>query len=627
VNPAPTDGAPADARPAVDPLNLDDPTLESPVAESPSFATLQLAPVVLDALVELGHERPTPVQQAAIPVLLEGRDATVQAATGTGKTAAFALPIITRLLDGEASDHSRGARRRPRALVLVPTRELAVQVTDAFTAYGKGADLTTTAVYGGQHPAVQLAALRRGVDVVVATPGRALDHLRRGALDLAYVEIVVLDEADEMLDMGFAEDLEALLDAVPDTRQTVMFSATLPSRLGAIAKAHLRNPESLRLTGPSIADRDLPRITQKGYLVARHQFVAALARLLEHEAPDAALVFCATRSEVDEVTAALIRRGERAEALHGGMDQAQRDRVMARLRSGAAHLLVATDVAARGLDVDHLSHVVNLGLPTSAETYVHRIGRVGRAGRAGVALSLFEPRHRHRLNALERLTRAEIELAAIPSPDEVRSRQLERSVTELRRSAAELEDGHGPYQAAIADLVAEIGLEAVALAAVRLVHLERSAEVDDAEIPDLRPSKRPAGERNRDGRDGRNTRDRRESRRGDGDSDDRRPLSARTATSQVWVGLGREAGVRPGDLVGAIANETRLSGRDIGSVRVENRFSVVEVPASAEHEVIASLGRTMIRGRRATVRRFEATRSPRRGADLRNGRPKRTPTR
>lgn len=606
VNPTPSDGADEAERATFDDLGLDS--------------------RVLTALEELGHTHPTPVQQAAIPVLLAGQDATVQAATGTGKTGAFALPILTRLATSthdDRRDRSEGSRRRPRALVLAPTRELAVQVADAFSAYGRGSDLAVTAVYGGQHPAVQLAALRRGVDVVIATPGRALDHLRRGALDLGGVEVVVLDEADEMLDMGFAEDLEALLDAVPTQRQTVMFSATLPARLGAIAATHLREPVALRLTGPAVGTRDLPRITQRGYLVARSQFVAALARLLEHEAPDAALVFCATRSEVDEVTAALIRRGERAEALHGGMDQAQRDRVMARLRSGAAHLLVATDVAARGLDVDHLSHVVNLGLPNSSETYVHRIGRVGRAGRAGVALSLFEPRHRHRLKGLERLTRSEIELGAIPSPDEVRARQLERVVTELQRSAEELDAAPGPYGEAIAGLVDEIGLEAVALAAVRLVHLERSAEVDEAVIPDLRP--RPGGEtRERSTR----SKDRHgSSRPRDEAHEDWRPLSARTATAQVWVSLGREAGVRPGDLVGAIANETRLSGREIGSVRIEHRFSVVEVPASAEREVIDRLGRTLIRGQRANVRRFEATRTPRRGADSRDGRPKRTPTR
>jgi ATP-dependent RNA helicase DeaD len=559
----------------------------SPAAQG--FAALGLRGELLEALDELGHQEPTPIQKAAIPALLEGRDVLGQAATGTGKTAAFALPLLQRL--GELNQPRRAVE--PMALVLVPTRELAIQVSVAIESYGAQLGVRVIAVYGGQHPGVQLNALRRGVDVVVATPGRALDHLRRGAMDLSAVEVVVLDEADEMLDMGFAEDLEALLTATPSDRQTMLLSATMPQRLVAIASSHLRDPLQIRLTPKATPADELPRISQRAYVVPRGLKAVALARLLEFEAPAAAIVFCRTRTDVDEVTAALITRGERAEALHGGMDQAQRDRVMSRLRSGAARLLVATDVAARGLDIDHLTHVVNHDVPTAAESYVHRIGRVGRAGRQGVALTLVEPREVHRLKQVERLTRQPVEVLAVPSPEEVRSRQLARTVEEIRRTTVEVEVE--PYRGALADLIAEVGLEAVALAAARLVHEDRTASVDDTVLPDLRPSSGPA---------------KREPRSIKVDNDQRGLLSDRTRTAHVWVGLGRDAGVRPGDLVGAIANETRLTGKDIGTVRIQDHYSVVEVPASAEDEVIVSLGRTLIRGRKATVRRFDAARSP-----------------
>jgi len=597
----------------------------SPAAEG--FAALGLRAELLEALAELGHTEPTPIQRAAIPALLAGRDVLGQAATGTGKTAAFALPLLQRL--GTPEQPRRTVA--PMALVLVPTRELAIQVSVAMESYGAPLGVRVIAVYGGQHPGVQLNALRRGVDVVVATPGRALDHLRRGALDLSAVEVVVLDEADEMLDMGFAEDLEALLEATPGERQTMLLSATMPQRLVAIASGHMNDPVQIRLTPKATPTNELPRISQRAYVVPRGLKAVALARLLEFEAPAAAIVFCRTRTDVDEVTAALITRGERAEALHGGMDQAQRDRVMSRLRSGAARLLVATDVAARGLDIEHLTHVVNHDVPTAAESYVHRIGRVGRAGREGVALTLVEPREVHRLTQVERLTRQPVEILAIPSPDEVRSRQLARTVEELRRASADVQVE--PYRSALAELVAAVGLEAVALAAARLVHEDRTADVDDTVLPDLRPSapkdRGPRAVRVDERGGKRRTGD-------DSGGGERQALSDRTRTAHVWVGLGRDAGVRPGDLVGAIANETRLTGRDIGAVRIQDHYSVVEIPASAEDEVIVSLGRTLIRGRKATVRRFDASRAPQAPKsprphqsrpDFGNGTPKRPRTR
>ncbi|MEO6571381.1 MAG: DEAD/DEAH box helicase, partial [Ilumatobacteraceae bacterium] len=341
--------------------------------EPTTFAELDLRPELLAALDELGYEEATPIQREAIPPLIAGHDLLGQAATGTGKTAAFALPIL-QLLDTSSRSSS------PSALVLVPTRELAMQVSEAIFKYGRHLGVRVVPIYGGQPIYRQLQQLDRGVHVVVATPGRAVDHIGRGSLPLDDVRIVVLDEADEMLDMGFADDLESILGATPDDRQTVLFSATLPARINAIARKYQRDPVRIQIgKGDSAPGKSLVR--QSAYIVQRAHKAAALGRILDVESPTATIVFCRTRGEVDELTVTMNGRGYRAEALHGGMDQHQRDRVMGRLRDGTAELLIATDVAARGLDIDSLTHVVNYDVPSAAESYVHRIGRVGRAGR------------------------------------------------------------------------------------------------------------------------------------------------------------------------------------------------------------------------------------------------------
>ena len=366
-------------------------------SEMSSFSDLGLAPELREALAGLGYEEPTPIQREAIPPLLAGRDLLGQAATGTGKTAAFALPALARLADAERS----GA---PSTLVLVPTRELAIQVSEAFHRYGRGFGARVLPIYGGQPIVRQLRSLAAGVDVVVATPGRALDHIRRGTLPLHALAMVVLDEADEMLDMGFAEDIEAILGGVPAERQTALFSATMPARIERMANRHLGDPVRIEIGGEAVTEGEAPRVRQTAYVVPRAHKPAALGRVLDVESPTAAIVFCRTRGEVDDLTESLNGRGYRAEALHGGMSQEQRDRVMSRLRSGAAELLVATDVAARGLDVDQLTHVVNYNVPSAPQAYVHRIGRVGRAGREGVAITLAEPREHRMLKTIERLT-------------------------------------------------------------------------------------------------------------------------------------------------------------------------------------------------------------------------------
>jgi len=338
------------------------------IPQTTGFAALGLDPRLTEVVTSAGYTEPTPIQKEAIPPLLAGRDLIGLAATGTGKTAAFALPLLHRL--AAAGD------RRASAIVLVPTRELAVQVAAAVERYGRPLGARVVPVYGGTGFGDQVRALRRGADVIVATPGRALDHLRRGTLQLGGVTAVVLDEADEMLDMGFAEDIDAILSGTPAGRQTMLFSATMPPRIAAIAERHLKDPVRVVVAKPQVAAGEAPKVRQTVFVVPRDYKVAALARVLEYEAPAAAIVFCRTRDETDRVTEALAARGGlRPEALHGGMSQDQRDRVMKKFRDGAINLLVATDVAARGLDIGHLSHVVNFGVPPAAETYVHRIGR------------------------------------------------------------------------------------------------------------------------------------------------------------------------------------------------------------------------------------------------------------
>jgi ATP-dependent RNA helicase DeaD len=546
-----------------------------------TFADLGLRPELLTALSRLGYEEPTPIQREAIPPMAAGRDLLGQAATGTGKTAAYALPVLQRLPDERPGGD-------PLALVLVPTRELAIQVSEALHRYGRDLGARVVPVYGGQPIPRQLRALAAGVDVVVATPGRALDLLQRGALHLGGVATVVLDEGDEMLDMGFAEDLEALLDEVPEERQTVLFSATMPRRLDSMARRHLRDPLRIQVAREVPTEGEAPRVRQTAFVVARAAKPAALGRVLDVESPTAALVFCRTRDEVDDLTETLNGRGYRAEALHGGMSQEQRDRVMGRLRSGTAELLVATDVAARGLDVEQLTHVVNYDVPAAAETYVHRIGRVGRAGREGVAITLVEPRAHRMLKTIERVTGAPIKVERVPTVADLRARRLELTRAALRESL--LGDDLERFRGVVETLADEFDVMEVALAAVKLAHEATGGPDDEEEIPEvtLRPE-RP----HRDGE------------RGDrGQGRPPRPRSRPGGdTERLFIGAGRSAGVRPGDLVGAIAGETGLRGRDVGAIEIAERFSLVEVPAAAADEVIAALKASSVKGRKVTVRR------------------------
>ncbi|MEZ5322891.1 MAG: DEAD/DEAH box helicase [Microthrixaceae bacterium] len=585
---------------------------------SSGFAALSLSPGLVATLTSLGYEEPTPVQRAAIGSLMQGRDLVGQAATGTGKTAAFALPII------DALPAERESGPGPYALILAPTRELALQVSEATHRYGRHCDAAVVPLLGGQPIGHQIRALRRGADVVVATPGRCVDHLDKGTLRLDDVVTVVLDEADEMLDMGFAEDLDTILAAVPAARQTVLFSATMPKRLEELAARSMRDPISLHVDDERTGPDSTPLVRQRAYVIARHHKPAALGRLLDVESPESTIVFCRTRVVVDELTETLNGRGYRAEALHGGMSQEGRDRVMGRIRSGTAELLIATDVAARGLDIEHLTHVVNFDVPAAAETYVHRIGRVGRAGREGTALTLVEPRQNRLLHNIERTIGEKVPIQALPTVADLHSARTEATVHRLREriTAGEL-DGQ---RAVLEELTLEFDPDQIALGALALLHEPSTAADDPAEqeIPDA-----SLGGRARTGRPG----ERRDGRRDDRGDRGRRPRpgagrgeprsggevrvrpsrdrgddrGGRTgsggSTERVYIPIGKRQGVRPGDLVGAICGETGLSGRDIGAIQLRDSFSLVEVPARSVSEVIDALDRTTIRGQEVHARR------------------------
>ena len=565
-----------------------------------TFEDLALRPELIEVLTALGYEEPTPIQRQAIPPLIEGRDLVGQAATGTGKTAAFALPLLHRLPDGE-----RG--RTPTALVLAPTRELAVQVAEAVTKYGAKQGARVLAVYGGQPITPQLKALQKGIDIVVGTPGRVVDHLNRGSLKLDALLTVVLDEADEMFDMGFADEIEAILSALPSERQTVLFSATMPPKIAKMARSHQKKDAvRIEIARDKVAAGEAPKVTQTGHLVMRHDKPAALARILDMHQPAAAIVFCRTREEVDTLTEALKTRGLRAEPLHGGMSQAERDRVMNRLRGGTADLLIATDVAARGLDVDHLTHVVNYNVPPAPESYVHRIGRVGRAGREGVAITLVEPRERRMLEQIERLTGTKVPLIPVPTAADLSAKRLDST----RLALVEMLQGGdlNEVRGILGTLEEEYDAKQIALAAISLLH-QAGAPADEGDIAtvSLQQVRPPRDDAPRTPYAARAARDADAAPRSRGGANQRTGPVERKGPREGWaklyIGAGRAASVRPQDLVGAIAGESHLTGKQIGSIEITERFSLVEVPEPDIDAVIRALRSSVIKGRKVMIRR------------------------
>ncbi|MGQ9614318.1 DEAD/DEAH box helicase [Chloroflexus sp.] len=537
-----------------------------------TFAELGLSDALMSTLSGLGYDEPTPIQAQAIPLLLAGRDVIAQAQTGTGKTAAFALPMIERVTDALVV----------QALVLAPTRELAVQVAEAIHRYGRHRSLRVLPIYGGQPIERQLRGLAQGTQVVVGTPGRVLDHLKRGSLRFDHLRMVVLDEADEMLDMGFAEELEAILQLTPTERQTALFSATLPPAVQNLTLRYTRQPVRVSIAAEQLTT---PRIRQTYYEVLARDKLDALCRVLDAEMPQLAIVFCRTRQEADDIGERLQGRGYAAESLHGDLSQAARDRVMRRFREGQLDVLVATDVAARGLDIAEVSHVINYDVPTDPESYVHRIGRTGRAGREGVAITFITPRERRMLQIIERVTRTRIERCPMPTLADVAARRRSALFDQLR--AAMADPGLAGYTTLVDELAGTGDLRTVAAAALKLLlNEDQTDQVDTITRLDPPPAERPQRERSE--RSARSPRTK---------ADARSERTERTMV-RLQINLGRNDQIRPADIVGAIANESGLPGRSIGEIEIRARTSVVEVPRRAAQQVLQALNRTTLRGQR-----------------------------
>ncbi|GAA4066150.1 DEAD/DEAH box helicase [Agromyces indicus] len=561
-----------------------DSPVEAAAPEEPAaitFSDLGLEGPVLKALDDVGYETPSAIQAATIPTLLAGRDVVGLAQTGTGKTAAFALPILARL------DVSQ---KTPQALVLAPTRELALQVCEAFERYAahlRGVHILP--VYGGQGYGVQLSALRRGVHIIVGTPGRIMDHLDKGTLDLSELKYLVLDEADEMLKMGFAEDVETILADTPDDKQVALFSATMPATIRRMSQQYLHDPEEITVKTKTQTSAN---ITQRYLVVSYAQKVDALTRILEVENFEGMIVFVRTKNETETLAEKLRARGYEAAAINGDIAQAQRERTVNQLKSGKLDILVATDVAARGLDVERISHVVNFDIPTDSEPYVHRIGRTGRAGRTGDAISFVTPRERGLLARIEKATKQPITQMQLPSVDEVNETRLARFDDRITAALGQAERIDG-FRDIIAHYVRNHDVpEADVAAALAVV-----AQGDAPLLLEPEPE-RPVRERF--------DRDRERPDRGDrgdrgGERPDRRPRP-NTRMAQYRIAVGKRQRVQPRQIVGALANEGGLQRDDFGAIQIKSDFSLVELPADLPNEVFDRLAGTRISGQLIELR-------------------------
>ncbi|HEY2645120.1 MAG TPA: DEAD/DEAH box helicase [Galbitalea sp.] len=557
---------------------------ETTEAEAPAitFADLGLGDAVLRALRDVGYENPSAIQAATIPLLLQGRDVLGVAQTGTGKTAAFALPILDRL------DLSQ---KSPQALVLAPTRELALQVCEAFERYSahlRGVHVLP--VYGGQGYGTQLSALRRGVHVVVGTPGRIMDHLDKGTLDLTQLKYLVLDEADEMLKMGFAEDVETILKDTPDTKQIALFSATMPAQIRRISGKYLHDPEEVTVKSKTTTSANT---TQRYLVVSYPQKIDALTRILEVENFEGMIVFVRTKNETETLAEKLRARGYSATAISGDVPQAQRERTVEQLKNGKLDILVATDVAARGLDVDRISHVVNYDIPIDTESYVHRIGRTGRAGRSGAAISFVTPRERRLLDQIERATRQPMVEMRLPSVEDVNVTRLTRFDDAITTALGD-ENALNEFRDIIAHYVEHHDVldsdVAAALAIVAQGGTPLLLSPDDPRFA------RQAREERGNPREGRSFRDDRP------DRPERRPRTSNTKLASYRIEVGKRQRVEPRQIVGALANEGGLSRDDFGHIDIRPDFSLVELPADLSRETLDKLSATRISGKLIELR-------------------------
>ncbi len=554
-----------------------------------SFADLELAPAVIKALKEVGYETPTPIQEQSIPLLLEGKDLLGQAQTGTGKTAAFALPLLSRL---------KPRMKKPQVLIMTPTRELALQVSESIQTYARHLkDFHVLPIYGGQNMGQQLRQLQRGVQIVVGTPGRIKDHLGRKTLKLDELSAVVIDEADEMLKMGFIDDVQEILSSAPAERQTALFSATMPREILKIAHTYLNDPVEIRIKSKTST---VERISQHYWQVKGLHKLDALTRILEAEDIDGMIIFVRTKLATVELAEKLEARGFSSAALNGDMTQMLREKTIERLKDGSLDIVVATDVAARGLDVQRISHVINYDIPHDVEAYVHRIGRTGRAGREGKAILFVAPREKRMLSSIERATRQPIKAMALPSRKDITNKRIDafKEQISLTLESEELEF----FEELIDDFQSEyeVGHRRTAAALAYLLQKERPLQVEDLK------EELPAPTRERD-------RDRSKGRRSTSDS----------AMQTYRIEVGKVHGVQPGNIVGALSNEGKIDSRSIGRIGICDDFSLIDLPQGLDQETLHKLKKiyvcdeqlqlTPYGGDNSSVRKSRAPRKPKGG--------------
>jgi ATP-dependent RNA helicase DeaD len=523
--------------------------LENNAAEK--FGDFHVSPSVIRAINEMGFEEPTPIQKLTIPHALEGRDIIGQAQTGTGKTASFAIPIIEKHFSGKT----------PYAFIIEPTRELAIQVSAELSSLAKYRKCSILTVYGGASIVEQMKALRRGTNIVVGTPGRIIDHLTRGTLSADNVSVVVLDEADEMLDMGFIADIERILGMTQESRQTMLYSATMPPEILRIAKKHMRDPVKIAI---NVTDIIAPMIKQVFYEVLERDKPEVLRRLLDVESPELSLIFCHTKREVDDVAARLQKLGYNAGALHGDFTQSHREDIMGRFREGRIDILVATDVAGRGIDVENISHVINYSIPQSPEGYIHRIGRTGRAGRTGIAVTFVTPREYRQLNLIEKTAKTKLSRREIPTAAEVRKARQRL----IREDLAEIieKQKHIPYLAIVRELAESADIEELGAAALSLAF-------GSMDIPELKKHEPRPGDKG---------------------------MGARGMT-RLFMTLGHKDKVQAAEILKAVAREAGIPGRSIGKIDIMDHFTFFEVASDIVEKVLIAMNRTVIRGKKVVV--------------------------
>ncbi|BCB96133.1 RNA helicase [Dissulfurispira thermophila] len=520
------------------------------------FEDFSLSKETLKAISEIGFEEPTPIQVSAIPLLLKGLDVVGQAQTGTGKTAAFGVPIVEKCQRG----------KNPFAIILEPTRELAVQVSQEINKIGKFKKINVLPVYGGTSIERQIKALKRGVDVIVGTPGRIIDHINRKTIFLSDVKIVVLDEADEMLNMGFIEDIETILRTTPQDRQTLLFSATMPQPIMSIAKKYMKNPEKIRVNTKDVV---VPKIKQIFYEVREEDKINALSRLIDVEDPQLAIVFCHTKREVDDVSTKLVQMGYNAGALHGDYTQARREEIMKKFKEGRLDILVATDVAARGLDIQNVTHVINYSIPQNPDSYIHRIGRTGRAGKSGMAITFVTPREYRHLRLIEKTAKTVIDRKRLPSHADViraKEKNIAKDIEEIIR-----ENKHTDYISAVRELSEQFSFGDIAAAALYAAYGEVKEMPVEESYEKVKTNDMPEA-----------------------------------GIVRLFMTIGRRDKIKVPDIVKSIASEANIPYSKIGNIAVFDKFTFVEVPEELADRVIRSVDDMMMKGRRIKVQKAKA---------------------